>query len=218
MDGASIIAVLMALILSLVLTLGVTAAIYIIGALGVKKLADRRNMKNSWLAWLPVGQEYLLGKMSDDISAEEPPFKKHGWMIWYPVIAGAYLLFSFIDLIVQLLSLPDIMRVAMYASSPEALLALLDNSGAGVFSVATSGLVSLASLALTVVGAILMYRIYKRYSPGAAIAFTVCGALFGLHWLFIFIIRKKLPMYAHYPQEGYGAPVYNGIPPQNGQK
>lgn len=215
MDGSiltGVMAGLMAAFLVLMISLGISVAIYIIGALGVQTLAKRRGMDKTWLAWLPVGQEYLLGKMADDINLEEPPFKRHNWMIWYPVVAGAYLLFQFIDLGVQLSSLPGALEYAILTNRPEAVLELM-NAGS-VLSGITTGLASLVSLALTVVGALLMYRIYKRYNPAAAIAFTICGALFGLHWLFIFLICKKAPLFAHYPQNAYGAPTYSNVPPQ----
>lgn len=34
---------------------------YILTALGLKAIADRKNIKNSWLAWIPIANLYLLG-------------------------------------------------------------------------------------------------------------------------------------------------------------
>ena len=214
MGMMSVFGLLIVMIIALVVTVGVSAAVYIIGALGVYTLAKRRNMDKPWLAWLPVGQEYLLGKMSDDISMEEPPFKNYKWMLWYPIVAGAYLLVQFIDLGVQLTALPGIMEYAMLTMNPEGALNLLATSG-GVLAMVTSTLATFVSIGLSVIGGILLYRVYKRYSPRAAIAFAICGSIFGLHWLFLFIIRKKQPLFAHYPQNAYGAPMYYNVPPQN---
>lgn len=212
MGMASVIGVLIAAIVVLVITIGISVTIYIIGALGVQTLAKRRGMDKAWLAWLPVGQEYLLGKMADDINLEEPPFKRWNWKIWYSVAAGAYLLFQFIDLGVQLSALPGALEYALLTNNPVSVLELM-NTGS-ILTTITSGLASLVSLALAVIGGLLLYRVYKRYNPGAAIAFAICGSLFGLHWLFLFLIRNKQPLFAYYPQNAYGAPMYSNIPPQ----
>lgn len=214
MGMASVIGLLVGLIISLVIVIGISATIYIIGALGVYTLAKRRSMDKAWLAWLPVGQELLLGRMSDDISMEEPPFKNYKWMLWYPIAAGAYLLIQFIDLGVQLFALPGIMEYAILTNNPMGAMELFASSG-GIVSMITSSLASLVSVGLSVIGGILLYRVYKRYNPRAALAFAICGSIFGLHWLFLFLIRKKQPLFAHYPQNAYGAPMYYNVPPQN---
>lgn len=212
MGMASVIGLLIAAIVTLVITVGISITLYIIGALGVQTLAKRRGMEKTWLAWLPVGQEYLLGRMADDINLEEPPFKRCNWKIWYSVIAGAYLLFQFIDLGVQLSALPGAMEYALLTNRPDAVLEIM-NAGSLLTNI-TSLLANLISIGLAVVGGILLYRVYKRYNPRAALAFAICGSIFGLHWLFIFLIRKKQPLFAYYPQNAYGAPMYSNIPPQ----
>lgn len=214
MGMSSVIGLLIGLIIALVITLGISATIYIIGALGVYTLAKRRNMNKAWLAWLPVGQEYLLGKMADDITKEEPPFKNYKWMLWYPIVSGAYLLVQFIDLGVQLSSVSEAVQYAMMTMNWEAALNRMSMYG-GVLAMVTSTLATFVSVGLSVIGGILLYRVYKRYNPRAALAFAICGSIFGLHWLFLFLIRKRQPLFAHYPQNAYGAPMYYNVPPQN---
>ncbi len=212
--GAAVVALIVCLI-----TLGICVTIYVLGALGAYKLAKRRGMTNAWLSWLPVGQEYILGKMANNISVEEPPYQKRGWWIAYPILSGAMLLFALVNSVIMLSSLPDyILRVihaAMYGSEQavkDAALSFVSGSG-GLLVIGL--LVNLLSIAAAVIGSILLYRVYKRYWPNAAMAFAVCGGIFGLHWLFLFIIRNRRPLYAYYPQNGYGAPFYTDVPPQN---
>lgn len=202
------------------IVLGVCVAIYVLGALGAYRLAKRRGMQNAWLSWLPIGQEYILGKMSDDISAEELPYQKKGWWIAYPIISGAYLLLAVVNEVIVLSFLPNyivhVTNAVLYGSEQaviDAFLTFVTERGGGLLAI--SSFVNLISIAVAIIGSILLYRIYKRYMPNAAMAFAICGGIFGLHWLFLFIIRNRQPLYPHYPQNGYGAPVYTDIPSQN---
>lgn len=40
-------------------------AVYVLQSLGFYKIAKRRGIHNSWLAWLPVGNMWILGSISD---------------------------------------------------------------------------------------------------------------------------------------------------------
>lgn len=41
----------------------VSIAIYILSSLGLYKLAKNRNIENPWLAWIPIANLYVLGKL-----------------------------------------------------------------------------------------------------------------------------------------------------------
>ena len=48
--------------------LGVSSIVlYILSALGLKKLADNRGIENSWIAFIPVLQVYILGLLIEDL-------------------------------------------------------------------------------------------------------------------------------------------------------
>ena len=220
MELSVMMGILVGILVVCLIALGVIVTIYVLGALGAYRLAKRRGMQSTWLAWLPVGQEYILGKMSGDISAEEPPYQKKGWWISYPIISGAYLLLSLASCILTFAAMPDYMEkiqwAVIFGSEEDTLNAVFSIfSGSGAAIMILSELVSLQSIAAAIIGSILLYRVYRRYMPNAAMAFAICGGIFGLHWLFLFIIRNRQPMYPYYPQNGYGAPVYMEAPPQN---
>ena len=46
-------------------TFGFSLAAYIFMALGLYTIAKKRNLKNPWLAWIPVADLWLLGSISD---------------------------------------------------------------------------------------------------------------------------------------------------------
>jgi len=47
----------------LIFAYGVTA--YILGSVGLSAIADRRGIRNHWLAWVPFGNLWILGSISD---------------------------------------------------------------------------------------------------------------------------------------------------------
>ena len=47
------------------LSLALSVVIYIFHSLGLYTIANRRGIHHSWLAWLPVGNLWLLGSIAD---------------------------------------------------------------------------------------------------------------------------------------------------------
>jgi len=45
----------------------ISIGLYILTALGLKKLADNRGIENSWIAFIPVLQVYILGLLIEDL-------------------------------------------------------------------------------------------------------------------------------------------------------
>lgn len=58
-------AVLGFLLIFLLIILAVAVVAYIFQSLALYTVAKRRMIKNPWLAWLPVGAEWILGSISD---------------------------------------------------------------------------------------------------------------------------------------------------------
>ena len=52
-------------LLIIFLSLAVSMASYVLHSLGLYTVADRRGIRNSWLAWIPVGNLWMLGSISD---------------------------------------------------------------------------------------------------------------------------------------------------------
>ena len=47
------------------ISLALAVLIYILEALGMYTIAKRRGIHNPWLAWIPVGQSWIMGSISD---------------------------------------------------------------------------------------------------------------------------------------------------------
>ena len=74
-------------------------AAYVLHSLGLYKIAKRRGIHNPWLAWLPIGQSWILGNISDHFQhvtkAKQRKFRivlavmeavMYVWMVLYFVV------------------------------------------------------------------------------------------------------------------------------------
>ena len=49
---------------------------YVLSSLGTYTIANRRGIKNAWLAWIPVGSSWILGSISDHYQAAKGKNKR----------------------------------------------------------------------------------------------------------------------------------------------
>ena len=64
--GGAVAAVILLIVLGFyLLMLGFMILTYILQSLGMYTIAKRRQIRNPWLAWLPVGNMWILGSISD---------------------------------------------------------------------------------------------------------------------------------------------------------
>lgn len=75
-----------------VISLGISIGSYVLQSLGLYELARRREIKYPWLAWLPVGNQWILGSLSDQYSyvAQGRIRNRRKVLIW--LSAGFFLL------------------------------------------------------------------------------------------------------------------------------
>lgn len=63
-----------------IIALVIVLVIYVFQSIALHKLAEKNNIPNAWLAWIPVGNMYILGKIGFEIYAEED--KKNEVFTW----------------------------------------------------------------------------------------------------------------------------------------
>ena len=73
---------------SLILMVVVLLPTYVLNALPLYSIANRRQLKHAWLAWVPIGSAYVLGLISDDYQLLVLNNDKHR-RLWLPALAGA---------------------------------------------------------------------------------------------------------------------------------
>ena len=54
-------------LLIMLIPLGILITSYVLGALGVQKIAQRRGAQGLWRAWVPIARQQLLGELSDSM-------------------------------------------------------------------------------------------------------------------------------------------------------
>ena len=47
------------------LVLALSVVMYVLSSLGMYRIAQRRGIRNPWLSWIPVGNMWILGCISD---------------------------------------------------------------------------------------------------------------------------------------------------------
>ena len=79
--------------------IAISLVYYLFFAFGLKRMADRENLDKSWLAFIPIAQIYLMGKLVEDrVNIPNLP----AWLLWGGL--GTFLLIwvPFLNMIVSL--------------------------------------------------------------------------------------------------------------------
>ena len=82
LGGASILIVFFAIILAIIIIF-----LWVFGSMGIMNTAKKNNIPNPWLAFVPVGRSYLIGKLGFEVYAEES--KKNATFTWITLGLGA---------------------------------------------------------------------------------------------------------------------------------
>ena len=176
---------IIAIVLLLASLVGVV--FYLLQTVAIYKIAKRRGLKHAWLAWIPVGQAWILGCISDQ---------------YQYVVKGQIRNRRFAVLILAAVStmLGVIMSLGSFGtigSMISALFGIGDPSQMQVVApVMAGGLAALfnsvVSIAYLVFLIITLYDLYVSCNPNNAVVFLVLGIIFAfLQPIFIFSCRNK---------------------------
>ncbi len=162
------------------LMLAVGVVFYILQSLGLYTIAKRRGINNPWLAWLPVGNMWIMGSISDQYQYVAKGRVRNRRKVLVGLILGMYamLILIFGSLFSTILGA---------AGNMEAL------AGAGV---ATMLLAYLAMIVVAIVATVFqyiaMYDLYSSCDPDNAVLYLVLSIFFSICLpIFFFICRKK---------------------------
>ena len=187
LSGPALIGIFVGIILVLI-------AFYLLRSFGLYKLVKRRNFKNAWLCFIPIGWVYMAGLLAGEIIFFGARIKK------FPIIAL---------IVIGLTTIANIFNLSI-STFPSALSALKGqdviyvlgegfNGGitvsAGLYSFLSifSIFVYVLDIAVVFVEITLYSTIFKRYYPRHYLSATIFSFL-GLFPIFIFIVRNKAPV------------------------
>ena len=165
----------------LILAFGVVS--YVLQSLGMYTIAKRRGIQNAWLAWLPVGNMWILGSISDQYQYVAKGRVRNRRKVLMGLTA-AMLLCSFL-----------MTAGGLVAAFTEA--AGLD-AGEVVFG-ATVGVLIVAYLILAVIAIVAivieymaLYDLYVSCDPGSGILYLVLSIFVSVTMpFFVFVCRKR---------------------------
>ena len=172
--GLAIVGVLLVVLL---LVAAVSVAMYVLQSLGLYAVAQRRGIRNAWLAWVPVANNWILGCISDQYQYVVKGKVKNRRKI--------LLILSIATTVFSVLS-NGIQTAAMISGSEEA---ILFGSMATVIVAIICGI---ASIAAAVFYYIALYDLYSSVSPQNNVLFLVLSIVISVTQpFFIFFNRKN---------------------------
>lgn len=175
----------------------IALAIYVFDSVSLYTMASRRGIRHAWLAWVPIGNSWILGSLSDQYRylVKGKICRKR---VILPALSGGVLLL-----------IPVMFGMAAVNT---ALVAAVDP----YFTAATSllGAVSLVlaviavSIVLQVFNYIAFYDVYRSCDPGNAVLFLILTIVVPLCYpILLFCCRKK----------ELGMPPRRPVLPEDGQ-
>lgn len=173
------------------LALAFSVVSYVLGAVGMYRIAKRRGIHHAWLSWIPVGSSWLLGSISDHyqyVVKQKVTKRRKVLLILSIICAGMGFVFG---------------TGAGILTTAE----IVGETAASVLSVALMvigylGLMGL-SIAITVICYIAYYDLFRSCKPGNAVLFLVLSIIFNvtLPFFVFFISNSDEGMPARRPQQ-----------------
>ena len=162
----------------------------VLSIIGWYTLAKRRGLEYPWMCLMPIGSDYIVGKLADGAKLFGHRFKKPQFLMpimtmIYGVVAGiAYGIFYLV-----------FMAEMMVYSSSAILSSATPSMGFLIGLLVFLLVVILLAIPYAFVYYALLYRIYKIYKPRSAVALLVVSILFAFVQPFIiFAIRNASPV------------------------
>lgn len=177
---AEILAMITSILVTILVVAGILSLVtYIFSSLGFYTLAKRRGILHPGLAWVPVcGARWIMGSLADQyasLTGSKLRCSRH-ILLWGELVltaASIPLLVSAIQLLAATLAGQDMSMQLMQLNGVQTLL-------------------NLASIALSVMIYIALYKVYKSCDPKHATLFLALSIIFSITMpFFVFACRNK---------------------------
>lgn len=168
------------------LTFGLSIAVYVLQSLGMYTIAKNRGIHNPWLAWVPVGNVWVLGSISDQYQY----VAKGNVRNRRKVLLGLNIAIIVAAVLMFVMAFAMGVSVGLSEDISSAAGAAVGASLAGLI------LLYLAMFVIALVHVVFMYialyDLYASCEPGNATLYLVLSILFNITMaIFVFICRKK---------------------------
>ena len=181
-EVVSVLVGLLATVLAFVLV--IRLALFIFRSVSLYKIARRRGIRNAWLAWVPVGSDWVLGNVADQYQYVVKG-KIRNRRLPLLLLTLAVLVLQAVVSAMGFNSMLDMVRVAMTGSGyPDVVRIVL----LAMITMVQSGV----AIALLVVRGFALYDFYSSCTSRYNVLFLVLGLVFRfLEPVFFFVCRNK---------------------------
>lgn len=168
-------------------TFGLSIASYVLNSLGMYTIAKRRGIHNPWLAWVPVGNVWLLGSISDQYQY----VAKGNVRNRRKVLLGLNIAVAVGSVLVLVMAFAAGVSIGLSeGSSSAATGAAVGASFAGIVLLELAMIV--VALVQVVFTYIALYDLYASCEPGNAVLYLILSIIIQITMpIFVFICRKK---------------------------
>ncbi len=156
-------------------------ASYVLNGISLQTIAKRRGIENSWLAWIPIGNVFILGAIADDYNQKVRAVKTSYRKI---------MLYFMIAMMAGLIALYPLLFTGIYT--------IMQTDGTGFGVAAIIILIALyifilgVAITVSVFQYISVYRLFQSCSPKNATLFLILGLFIsGALPITVFICRNK---------------------------
>ncbi len=173
--GGSVIGVFLIIyFMILFLALAFSVVVYVLHSLGLYTIANRRGIHHGWLAWVPLGNIWILGSISDQYQYVAKGKVKNRRKIMLGLSIGVYAVY-FLWLLSAVAS----------AIAGETMAAVAGMLG-GMF------VLMIVAVLLAVIEYIAYYDLFQSCQPNDSVLFLVLSIIFSVTLpFFVFVCRKK---------------------------
>lgn len=178
---------------------------YVLTALALSSIAQRRGIRNPWLAWIPVANLWLIGSLSDQYQYVVNGANKNKRKVLLSLSIANLVLAVMIAVLTGVMA---VQAIVGFTGSPdiEDLVGMLLGPALGVLGLCLP--VIGISIAFAIIRYMALYDIYKSLDPSNCVLFLVLSILFHVtEPFFLFFNRdKELGMPPRKREPAYSAP------------
>ena len=151
------------------LAMGFSVVMYVLNAVGMYRIAKRRGIHHAWLAWVPIGCNWLLGSISDH----------YQYVVKQKVTSRRkiLLILSLVMVAVSFILLGGMAAITLTAGSAAENLAF--SLAIALIVIAYLAMLGLA-IAVTVFCYIAYYDLFRSCKPSNAVLFLVLSVIFNV--------------------------------------
>ena len=160
------------------------AVVYVLQSLGLYTIAKRRCIHHSWLAWIPIGNMWLLGSISDQYQFVAKGRVRNRRKVLLGLLIAVYAL-----LIVAMVILVSSIITSVMAEGASGTITATGSMMGAVGFYFVGWLLAVVAMVFTYIA---YYDLFASCNPNNAVVFLVLSIFFNfLLPFFIFACRKK---------------------------